>query len=168
MITRKSVIAATLSCILLTAGIAAVNAETSPSPLQSSMQAFVITQGQDGKEASQPAQEVEPGQVVEYRLDYSNVGQKALKGIAVTGPIPDATHYMDATASTKADSNFTVSIDGGKTFESEPVKRMVENEQGKKVEKIIPPSEYTHVRWTLKQPLQAGETQSFRYRSLVD
>jgi hypothetical protein len=61
-----------------------------------------------------------------------------------------------------------VSIDGGKTFEGEPVKRMVENEQGKKVEKIIPPSEYTHVRWVLQQPLSAGETKSFSYRSLVD
>lgn len=168
MIKKTSILAAALACALLTTGIAAVQAEATSSPLQSSMQAFVIGQGQDGKETAQPAQEVEPGQTIEYKLDYTNTGKTALKGLAITGPIPNATHYLGSTAATQADSSFTVSIDGGKTFENEPVKRMVENEQGKKVEKVIPPSEYTHVRWTLNQPLKAGETQSFRYRSLVD
>ena len=168
MIKKSSILATAFSCIMLTAGIAVVQAEATSSPLQSSMQAFVIAQGQDGKETVQPAQEVEPGQTIEYRLDYTNVGQTALKGIAITGPIPDATHYLGETANTQAASDFTVSIDGGKTFEGEPVKRMVENEQGKKDEKVIPPSEYTHVRWIMKQPLPAGETKSFSYRSLVD
>lgn len=168
MFIKKSFWAAALSLAMIGGGIAAVNAESAPSPLQSTMQAYVISQGQDGKEVAQLAEEVEPGQIVEYRLDYKNVGKSALKGIAVTGPVPDATHYLGDTAKTRADTDFQVSIDGGKTFEGEPVKRMVENGQGKKVEKIIPPSEYTHVRWILKQPLNAGEAESFSYRSLVD
>jgi uncharacterized repeat protein (TIGR01451 family) len=169
MFAKKSLLALALAGIMIGGGIAAVNAESNPSsPLQSSMQAYVISLGQDGEETAQAAQEVEPGQVIEYRMDYKNVGQTSLKGIAVTGPVPSATHYLDNTAVTQAASDFMVSIDGGKTFEGEPVKRMVENEQGKKVEKIIPPSEYTHVRWILNQPLAAGETKSFSYRSLVD
>lgn len=168
MFTKKSFLAAAFGLAMIAGSIAAVNAESTASPLQSTMQAYVISKGGDGKEVAQIAKEVEPGQVVEYRLDYKNVGKTALKGIAVTGPVPDATHYMGDTAATKAAADFKVSIDGGKTFESEPVKRMVENEQGKKIEKIIPPSEYTHVRWILKQPLNAGETESFSYRSLVD
>ena len=60
---------------------------------------------------------------------------------------------MRNTAHTQTDADFTVSIDGGKTFENEPVKRLVVDEQGKKLERLIPPSEYTHVRWILKQPV---------------
>ena len=74
---------------------------------------------------------------------------------------------MAKTAASAAQTDFVVSIDGGKNYESEPVKRVVTDEKGKKVEKIIPPSEYSHVRWNLKQPLKAGETQTFSYRSIV-
>lgn len=149
-------------------GITVANAQANKGPLQSNMQAFVITVNADGKEASRPAEEVEPGEVIEYLLTYENISEAALQGIAVTGPIPDATAYIANTANTPAQANFTVSIDNGKTFESEPVKRMIKNAQGEEVETIIPPSEYSHIRWTLNQPLQGGEKQTFRYRSVVN
>ncbi len=149
-------------------GLAVANSKPVDQPLQSSMQAYVISTDKAGKDVAKPATEVEPGQVVEYRLTYKNVSDQALKGIAVTGPIPNATDYMAETAGTKAESDFVVSIDGGKTFEAEPVKRIVTDENGKQVEKIIPPSEYSHVRWNLKQPLSAGETETFVYRSVVN
>lgn len=37
-----------------------------------------------------------------------------------------------------------------------------------KSRKVIPPSEYTHIRWTMKKALEAGEAQTFAYRSLVN
>jgi hypothetical protein len=77
------------------------------------------------------------------------------------------TSYIGKSAFTQAKANLQVSIDGGKTFETEPVKRMVTDANGKKVQKIIPPSVYTHLRWTMKEPLKAGEVQNFAYRSTV-
>ena len=40
-------------------------------------------------------------------------------------------------------------------------------ESTEKVEKIIPPSAYTHLRWMMKEPLDAGQVQNFAYRSIV-
>lgn len=167
MFAKKLLLTAVMGSVIALASLASVSADSSQSPLQSTMQAYLITVSADGKEAAQATNEVEPGQIVEYRMEYKNTGKTPLKGIAVTGPVPNSTQYMGDTASTKADADFTVSIDGGKNFESEPVKRLVVDARGKKVEKVIPPSEYTHVRWMLKQPLSTGDAQTFTYRTLV-
>ena len=167
MLLKKTLLATILGCSIALGSLVTVHAEPGNSPLQSTMQAYLITVSENGKEVAQATKEVEPGQIVEYRMEYKNAGKTPLKGIAVTGPVPSSTQYMSNTAHTQTDADFTVSIDGGKTFENEPVKRLVVNEQGKKVEKIIPPSEYTHVRWILKQPLSTGDTQLFTYRTLV-
>jgi hypothetical protein len=60
-----------------------------------------------------------------------------------------------------------VRIDGGQTFESEPVKRMVKGGDGKIVEKIIPASKYTHVSWKPTAGIKASEKQLYTYRVAV-
>lgn len=167
MFTTKHFSALALIASIAVGGLAIANTKPADPALQSNMKAYVITTDKAGKDLATPATEVTPGQVVEYRLTYKNVSDKPLSGIAVTGPIPNSTTYMAKTAASAAQTDFVVSIDGGKNYESEPVKRVVTDEKGKKVEKIIPPSEYSHVRWNLKQPLKAGETQTFSYRSIV-
>ena len=156
-----------IAASIIAGGIALANTQPAKSPLQNSMSAYVVTVNQEGKEVLQPATEVEPGQIVEYALRYENKGSKALKDIIVTGPVPSATAYIGKSAHTEAKAELRVSIDGGKTFESEPVKRIVTNADGKKVEKIIPASEYTHVRWIMQEPLNSGVVQNFAYRSIV-
>ncbi|MEZ5449429.1 MAG: hypothetical protein R3E89_10745 [Thiolinea sp.] len=133
-----------------------------------SMAAYVVTLDQEGNELLQAATEVEPGQVVEYELTYQNTGDTALKDLVITGPVPSATGYLANSNLAQTAAQFLVSIDGGSKFESEPVKRIVTDASGRKIEKIIPPSEYTHVRWIMQQPLAAGETQKFAYRSVVE
>ncbi len=147
--------------------IAIANTQADKSPLQNSMAAYVVAMNQEGQEVLQPATEVEPGQVIEYALTYENTGTAALKDIIVTGPVPNATAYIGKSAYTAAKAELLVSIDGGKTFEKEPVKRMVKDAAGKKVQKIIPPAEYTHVRWNMKEALNAGDMKQFAYRSVV-
>lgn len=152
---------------LIIGGFAIAKTQNKPSPLVNSMAAYIVSLDQAGNEYLQAAAEVEPGQTVEYALTYQNQGKSALKDIVVTGPIPAATAYIGQSAFTQAHAQLQVSIDGGGKFESEPVKRIVINANGKQVEKIIPPTKYTHVRWVMKQPLNAGETQQFAYRSFV-
>ena len=153
---------------IIIGSIAVANTQgNSANPLQNSMAAYVVSMDQEGQEVLTAASEVEPGQVVEYALDYENTGANALKDIVVTGPVPSFTSYIAQSARTQANAALQVSIDGGKKFESEPVKRIVTDASGKKVEKIITPGQYTHVRWIMNQPLTAGEKQHFAYRSLV-
>lgn len=168
MFNYKKLSSIILATSVVLGGVAMANAKPAESPLKSTMTAAVISLDSNGKEKSQPAKEVEPGQTVQYTLTYKNVSDKPLKGIAVTGPIPSATDYIEKSAVAGVKANFKVSIDNGATFESEPVKRVVTDAKGKKVTQIIPPSEYTHVRWFLDNPLKAGETQTFTYRSLVN
>lgn len=167
MFTTKHFALLALVASIAVGSLAIANTKPADQPLQSSMKAYVITADKTGKDVATPAAEVAPGQVVEYRLTYKNISEKPLSGISVTGPIPNSTTYMAKTAAAAAQADFVVSIDGGKNYEAEPVKRVVTDEKGKKVEKIIPPSEYSHVRWNLKQPLKAGESQIFSYRSIV-
>lgn len=152
---------------VIAGGIAIANTQGAKAPLQNTMTAYVVSTDQAGKEVLEPATEVAPGQTVEYQLTYENTSTDPLKDLIVTGPVPRVTAYIGKSAFTEAKANLQVSIDGGKTFENEPVKRLVKDANGKKVERIIPPSAYTHLRWMMKEPLNAGEVKNFAYRSVV-
>lgn len=164
---KRDYVYVAVAASIIAGGIAIASTQSAKAPLQNSMAAYVVMTDPQGKEVLEPATEVEPGQTVEYALTYENVGSSALKDIIVTGPIPKVTSYIAKSAHTEAKAKLQVSIDGGKTFEGEPVKRMVKDASGKKVEKVIPPSQYTHVRWLMQEPLNAGDVKNFAYRSVV-
>lgn len=136
------------------------------SPLGSQMDAYVI-EVKDGKEVRKPAKEVYPEDQIEYELTYTNKSDNQLNGLVITGPIPVNTVYLGNTNKTLVDSEFVVSVDGGKTFESEPVKREIIKD-GKKIEVIVPPEKYTAVRWLPKEPIDPMEKQIFTYRIEVE
>ncbi|CAA6824148.1 MAG: Unknown protein [uncultured Thiotrichaceae bacterium] len=145
----------------------AVAAKQSQGPLVSEMMAFVVKTNQQGKEVLKSSKLAEPGQVIEYQLVYKNTGQKALSGLAVTGPIPGNTSYLGKTASTQIPSNFLVSIDGGKTYEKTPVTRQVKNNAGKMETVVVAAEKYTHLRWRVSNSLKAGGKQLYTYRVKV-
>lgn len=132
-------------------------------PLSSQMDAYVVMTDDAGEEKLKPADEVLPKDKVEYKLTYTNNTDDQLKGLVITGPIPQNTFFVSGTNNTKIKSDFVVSIDGGQTFEPEPVKRMV-MENGEEVEVIIPPEKYTAIRWMPSVPINAKEKQIFTYR----
>jgi uncharacterized repeat protein (TIGR01451 family) len=131
-------------------------------PLQINMKSYAISSNAEGKEVATETTEVDPKQVLEFRAIYKNTGSAALNDLVVTGPIPSATQYQANTAIAPVDAAFEVSVDGGKTYESEPVTRTV---KGKKV--IIPASQYTHVRWIPNVSLAANSEQVYSYRVQV-
>ncbi|KJF94592.1 hypothetical protein [Photobacterium leiognathi] len=132
-------------------------------PLTSKMNAFLVKVDKNGREILKPADKVSPKDKVEYQLIYKNHSDKSLSGLVITGPIPENTQYVGNTGKTIIKSKFLVSIDGGNTFESEPVKREVIKD-GKKVEVIIPPEKYTNVRWIPEDSIKASEQQIYSYR----
>ncbi len=136
-------------------------------PLSSQMDAYVIEVTKDGKELRKPAENVYPQDKIEYELTYTNQTDNPLNGLVITGPIPVNTVYLGSTNNTLVDSEFVVSIDGGKTFESEPVKREIVKD-GQKIQIIIPPEKYTAVRWIPKEPIDSMERQIFTYRIEVE
>lgn len=161
-------IAYTLAFAGAMASVASVAANKAQSPLSSEMKAFVVKQVANGKEKLTTVKSAEPGQTIQYQLTYKNKGKSALKGLTVTGPVPANTHFLPKSAHTKVKSELLVSIDGGKTYEKEPVKRLKKMPDGSKKRVIIPAEKYTHIRWKTKSALTSGGKQVFSYRVKVN
>lgn len=137
-------------------------------PLLSSLSALVVGKDAAGAETLAPAQEAAPGDVVEYRLSYTNVSPASISGVVVTGPIPDSMSYVADSAFAPGGARMEVSVDNGESWEREPVRRLRQNAQGQTVEVIVPASEYTHVRWVGSAPLQPSQSIQYTYRAQVN
>ena len=136
-------------------------------PLLGTMEAFVVEK-RDDKEKLVAANDVEPSQIVEYQLTYTNKGASRISGLTVVGPVPEGTSYVSNTAVADGTASLKVSIDGGLTFESEPVTREVVKDNGEVTEKVIPPDQYTHLQWIAQSAIEAeGGKQLYRYRVKV-
>lgn len=129
---------------------------------------LVVTEEKDGKkvETLVPSDEAEPGALLEYVLTYTNEGEDALTGFKIKSPIPSNTIFVGSTQKSSVKSDFTVSIDGGETFEQEPVKRTVVKD-GKPEEIVIPPSEYNTLAWGVSEALEPQSAMTMRYRVII-
>lgn len=137
--------------------------------VEGSIEAFLIKTDLDGKEVLETATQAAPGQIMEYRLTFTNHGETAVRGLKVVDPIPTHTTFIGASNFTDAAAVFEVSIDGGKTFETEPVVRYEKQPDGELKQIIIPPERYTHLRWNVEDVLGAsGARQQYSYRVLVN
>jgi len=145
---------------------ASVIAKSKPT-LVSNMQAYLVKTNAEGKEYRQPARETEPGQTIEYNLTYNNQTKKSLKDLVVSGPIPANTTYIGRSARTRTPSELMVSIDGGRTFEREPVRRKERLADGSTRTVVIPAERYTNIRWNVKQPIAGLGRQAYTYRVKV-
>src|SRR5262245_6837417 len=128
----------------------------------------VVTRDASGKEQVElrDATNMGPGDVLVYRIDYSNKGSAPAHDARVADPIPTGTRLMPN--SWQADgADFSVSVDGGKTWEGYPVKRAVTLADGTQIVKEVDLTSYTHVRWTTKDPLPPGATRSALFKVTV-
>jgi uncharacterized repeat protein (TIGR01451 family) len=116
----------------------------------------------DGKELTQPAETVKPGDLIEYRVAYVNRGLTSVNNLIVTLPIPRGLDYVGLTDQPRA---ALASTDGAK-FESIPLKRTVRRADGTEVLENVPLSEYRALRWSAST-LAAGKTQTFTARATV-
>lgn len=135
-------------------------------PLSSQMDSYLVT-SKDGKEVVEEAEQASPGDIVEYRLTYTNNGDQPLSGLIITGPIPANTVYLENSAATQVNADFTVSIDNGDSFQAEPITKTITGDNGQSKNVEVSPSDYTQVRWQPKGSLQPDQVQQYRYRVTV-
>jgi uncharacterized repeat protein (TIGR01451 family) len=131
------------------------------------MSAYLVVTDDTGREQLKKTDSAAPGETIEYLLTYHNTGKEPLSALAVNGPIPPNTLFIQNSNATKVPHEFKVSIDHGKTWEFEPVRRK-QKKNGKDVWVTIPPSEYTNVQWAAKKPIGPGEIQKYRYRITIE
>jgi len=140
-------------------------------PLESLLEVYLVKQvatDEGVQETLTEADEAEPGSTLEYVLTYTNTGDQGLSGFVVKNPVPANTSYLADSASSSVGSNFTVSIDFGATYESEPVTRTVKDENGNEKEIVIPADQYNSVRWVVEESLEAGSEMTMKYRVSID
>ncbi|KST70480.1 hypothetical protein BC008_45125 [Mastigocoleus testarum BC008] len=100
--------------------------------------------------------QVQPGDVLRYRVNGGNNGDKAVKNLAINQPIPEGMEYVlkSATVEQNKGAKITYSIDGGKTFVENPTVK-VKLENGEVETRPAPAEAYTHARWNFGESVGA-------------
>ena len=106
---------------------------------------------------------VTPGDIVIFTTYYANNSTQPASDIVINNPMPEYMLYMDKTAEGLG-TKIEFSVDRGKSFGA-PETLKITGEDGK--ERPSGPSDYTHIRWTLSDPLPAGGKGSVSFRAKV-
>jgi len=99
--------------------------------------------------------QVVAGDTLQYTISFTNKGTNVIEGgsIVITNPLPPDTVYIDGTARGSG-TRISYSVDGGTTFESSAELKVLRD--GAPVPAQA--ADYTTIRWTFTEPLEAGGT----------
>jgi len=109
---------------------------------------------------------VKPGEILDWQIVSSNDGTGAARDYKAVGHIPTGTVLVAGSASGENGSTVTYSIDGGKTFSTQPI--VEERQADGTVKKVAAPvSMYTEVRYEWSDALAPGGKLSASYKVRV-
>jgi uncharacterized repeat protein (TIGR01451 family) len=136
-------------------------AEAAKKVVAAELTQFVVVKAADGKEQLLDASSVKPGDVLEYRVTYTNNTGKPVTGLVADLPIPEGLEYVPRSAKPGADLVKAAVKDG--EYAAEPLMR---KGKANKAEPV-PYAEYRALRWTLGQ-LPAGGVAAVSARAKVE
>lgn len=102
---------------------------------------------------------VTPGDRLVFVLSYKNGGAKPAADFVVTNPVPAAVTFAAAEG-----DGAEVSVDGGKSW-GQVEKLEVKQPDG--TARAAAPADVTHVRWSFKRAIAAGEAGKISFRGTV-
>jgi uncharacterized repeat protein (TIGR01451 family) len=109
---------------------------------------------------------VKPGEVLDWQILSSNDGTGAARDYKAVGHIPAGTVLVAGSAAGESGSTVTYSIDGGKTFSTQPV--VEERQTDGSVKRVpAPVSMYTEVRYEWSDAFAPGGKLSASYKVRV-
>ena|ERR1700730_952910 len=117
----------------------------------------------DGKTLFKPAQLTKPGDVLEYRVQYTNRSASAVTGLVANLPIPAGTTLV---ARSELPPGVLASTDGAH-FAPPPLMRAVRQPDGSERQESVPIEEYRALRWNLGT-LAAGQSEQVQARVRVN
>lgn len=105
-----------------------------------------------------------PGDIIRYRLRFTNVTRRAVREVVFTDPVPAGLQFVPTPAAPgRDDVAVTYSIDGGRRYSLTPMLETMVN--GKRVVRPAPPASYTHVRWTVLGWVQPDSQVTVEFRA---
>ena len=117
----------------------------------------------DGQTGFKPAQLTKPGDVLEYRVQYTNRSASAVTGLVANLPIPAGTTLV---ARSELPPGVLASTDGAH-FAPPPLMRAVGQPDGSERQVPVPIEEYRALRWNLGT-LAAGQSEQVQARVRVN
>lgn len=135
-------------------GLAVQSYAQQSSGVSSVLEVYKITMNDDGEETATETTEVTPGDLIEYRLIYTNNLGNSISQLTPVLPIPVGMEYVLESASPSAEGASLSNT--GNTFQRLPLTRQVRQPDGTTAEELVPSREYRRLRW-LVPSLNAGE-----------
>ncbi|MGH9903768.1 MAG: hypothetical protein ACRD68_18320 [Pyrinomonadaceae bacterium] len=109
---------------------------------------------------------VKPGEILRWNIVSANEGTGEAREYKAVGRVPQGTSFVAGSAAAEAGTTVTYSIDGGKTFSTQPV--IEEKQPDGSVKRVpAPVSMYTEVRYEWSDALAAGSKVSASYKVRV-
>lgn len=110
------------------------------------------------------AASIVPGDIVIYRVTYTNQGAQAAENVIITNPIPEHMVYQDGSAAGE-NAQITFSVNGGQSY-GEPGTLTVPGETG--APRRAQAGDYTHIRWQISRPIPPNSQGFVEYRALLE
>ncbi len=118
--------------------------------------ATILSWGQGAQTIDTAARDpntVTRGDVVEYRLVFTNITGQPVANIQFTDPLPEGMHYLQGTAGAdREDVDVEFSLDGGTSYSELPMVEVVVD--GRTELRPASPEDYTDIRWTVHGEVQ--------------
>jgi uncharacterized repeat protein (TIGR01451 family) len=110
-----------------------------------------------------PADRLVPGDSVVYTLEIRNYGREDISAPTIVRAVPEHTIYVgDSATGPGAEVNY--SVDGGVSFDRPENLRITDADHRSR---RALPSDYTHIRWTLRIVLKSKSVAYARFRAIV-
>jgi uncharacterized repeat protein (TIGR01451 family) len=93
---------------------------------------------------------------------FTNAGDTQVDSVRITSPVPPEVQYVAHSASAPG-GDVLFSVDNGRSF-GRPDELTLAAADG--TVRAAEPADYTHVRWVLRSPLDAGATGIARFRAV--
>ncbi|WPB58028.1 hypothetical protein [Xylophilus sp. GOD-11R] len=111
---------------------------------------YKVVKANDGTEKLEDASQIKPGDIIEYRVTYTNSGNEPVSGLLAKLPIPLGLQYQPKSAKPSGDLvQFSV---GKGAFSPEPLMRTTVGKSER-----VPYAEYREIQWSLGRLPAHGE-----------
>ena len=110
-----------------------------------------------------PVTNAMPGELLTFTISYTNEGDDEATDIVLTNPVPEHMVY-EAQSAQGEGSRISYSVDGGSIY-GPPDSLSVTGDDGKEHQAV--PSDYTHIRWQLDDPVAPGGSGAVSFKASV-
>ena len=107
-----------------------------------------------------------PGDVVQFRLVFTNPVEVPIRDVVFEDALPPELHYIASSATaSRPDVRVEFSADDGASYALRPTVTVVID--GERVERPAPPETYTHIRWIVDGWVESEESVFAEFRAMA-